>query len=96
MERMTKAEVLRRCIVIFEAIRRVHSKGSAGLEALEGAEDFFRADCECCQILKQMLRDMESGDNGATAWKDSMPQKDNVREIKDWQKMAGPPERLVL
>ena len=96
MERMTKAEVLRRCIVIFEAIRRVHSKGSAGLEALEGAERLFDADCECCQILKQMLRDMESGDNGATAWKDSMPRKGNVTEIKDWQKMAGPPERLVL
>lgn len=96
MERMTKAEVLRRCIVIFEAIRRVHSKGSAGLEALDGAERLFDADCECCQILKQMLRDMESGDNGATAWKKSLPQKDNVTELKDWQKMADPPERLVF
>ena len=58
---MTRAEVLRKCLIVFDALRRVSSKGNAGLEALPGAEESFRADAEICQVLREWLREMEAG-----------------------------------
>lgn len=93
MERMTKSEVLRKCIVIFEALKRVASKGNAGLEAARGAEDEYRMDSECCEVLREMLREMQAEG-----------QKPEVvvqyEAMKDWQmkimEEGRPPERLVL
>ena len=59
---MTRAEVLRKCLIVFDALRRVSSKGNAGLEALPGAEESFRADAEICRVLREWLREMESGE----------------------------------
>ena len=61
MTRMTRAEVLRKCLILFDAQRRVYSRGNAGLEALPGAEESFQADAEICRVLREMLREMESG-----------------------------------
>ena len=58
---MTRAEVLRKCLIVFDALRRVSSKGNAGLEAVPGAEESFRADAEICQVLREWLREMEAG-----------------------------------
>ena len=58
---MTRAEVLRKCLIVFDALRRVSSRGNAGLEALPGAEESFRADAEICRVLREWLREMEAG-----------------------------------
>ena len=58
---MTRAEALRKSLIVFDALRRVSSKGNAGLEALDGAEESFRTDSEICQVLREWLREMESG-----------------------------------
>ena len=82
---MTRGDVLRKCIVVFDAIKRAASKGIAGLEAAEGMEESFRNDCEICEVLREMLREMEAGEAKAI--------------VKDWQKELmehGLPERMVL
>ena len=58
---MTRAEALRKCLIVFDALRRVSSKGNAGLEPLQGAEESFRTDSEICQVLREWLREMEAG-----------------------------------
>lgn len=58
---MKRAEALRKCLIVFDALRRVSSKGNAGLEPLEGAEESFETDSEICQVLREWLREMESG-----------------------------------
>ena len=35
---MTRGDVLRKCIIVFDAIKRQSSKGNAGLEPEKGAE----------------------------------------------------------
>lgn len=78
---MTRGDVLRKCIVVFDAIRRAASKGNAGLEAAEGMEESFRNDCEICETLREMLREMEAGEL-----------KDWQEEIM----RNGPPQMMVL
>lgn len=58
---MTRAEALRKCLIVFDALKRVSSKGNAGLEALDGAKESFRTDSEICQVLREWLREMEAG-----------------------------------
>ena len=84
MTGMTRSDVLRKCIVVFDAIRRASSKGNAGLEPVKGAEESFRTDCEICDSLREMLREMQS-----------VEMKEQAQ--KDWQKVImenGAPERL--
>ena len=84
-EKLTWSDVLRKCITVFEAIRRMSSKGNAGLEAAPGAEDSFRMDSEICAMLREKLREVEAGGSG--------------QEMRDWQQEImrnGPPERLTL
>ena len=61
MTGMTRSDVLRKCIVVFDAIRRASSKGNAGLEPVKGAEESFRTDCEICDTLREWLQEMEGG-----------------------------------
>ena len=61
MEKMTRAEVLRKCLIVFDALKRVYSKGNAGLEALPGAEESYRNDSEICRVLREWLQEMETG-----------------------------------
>ena len=81
---MTRSDVLRKCIIVFDAIRRAASKGNAGLEPLKGAEVSFRTDCEICDVLREWLREMEGTPR-------------TVVKLKDWQQVIqenGAPERL--
>ena len=83
MAGMTRSDVLRKCIVVFDAIKRASSKGNAGLEPVKGAEESFRTDCEICDVLREWLREMEEGQKPAEA-------------LKNWQKVTmenGVPER---
>lgn len=109
MERMSRSDVLRKCIIVFDAIKRQASKGNAGLEPARGAEEEFKADTEICGILREMLREMESEEYKqeqarklAEDLKKMPPPEElytpNVIPIRDWQKDVenGPPERLVF
>ena len=58
---MTRSEVLRKCITVFEAIRRMASKGNAGLEPERGAEDEYSTVDECIRIMKEWMQEMEAG-----------------------------------
>lgn len=58
---MTRAEVLRKCITVFEAFRRMASRGNAGLEPERGAEEEYSIVDECIRIMKDWMREMESG-----------------------------------
>ena len=82
-EKMSRRDVLDKCIVVFEAIRRAASKGNAGLEPAKGAEDSFRMDSEILDTLREMVRELEAGER--------------KREEADWQKEIekyGPPRML--
>jgi len=87
MGKMSRGDVLRKCIVVFDAIKRVASQGNAGLLAREGKEKSFDMDCEICETLREMLRELEGG---VTA--------EDREQMRDWQKIAenGPPERMVF
>ena len=61
MNKMGRAEALRKCLIVFDALRRVSSKGNAGLEAMPGAEESFQVDTQICEVLREWLREMESG-----------------------------------
>lgn len=84
MIRITRSEVLRKCIILFDALKRVASKGNAGLEAARGAEEEFEMNTAIAAELREMLREMEAGEN---------------RKIAEWQRDImehGVPERLDL
>ena len=86
---MTRGDVLRKCIIVFDAIKRQSSKGNAGLEPEKGAEEEFAQEQEICDTLRQMLREMEAGSVKRAG--------DPV--LRDWQKDVmehGAPERLVF
>ena len=91
---MNRAEALRKCIIVFDALRRVSSKGNAGLEPMEGAEESFRTDSEILLVLREWLQEMESGA------RQSRPEPDvpKVTDLKEWQRLVEnkPPERLDL
>ena len=58
---ITRAEALRKSITVFEAIRRMASKGNAGLEPERGAEEEYSTVEECIRVMKEWLQEMESG-----------------------------------
>lgn len=83
--KLTRAEVLRKCIIVMDALKRVTSKGNAGLEPMEGAEESFWTDTQICDTLREMLRELESGIG--------------KQIVRDWQKDLmenGLPERMTL
>ena len=85
MRNLTRRDVLDKCIVVFEAIRRAASKGNAGLEPEKGAEESFRLDTEILETLREMVRELEAGEG--------------KQIVADWQKELmehGLPERMVL
>lgn len=87
---MTRGDALRKAIVVFDAIRRASSKGNAGLEPEKGDENSFKNCMEICDLLREMLRELEAGEE----WKPEQEQK-----LRDWQKDVmehGAPERLVF
>lgn len=93
MAGMTRSDVLRKCIIVFDAIKRAASKGNAGLEPARGAEESFRTDCEICDVLREWLREMEGGQRYMVEKR----VRDAAGPLKDWQQVIqenGAPERL--
>ena len=91
MDKLSRSEVLRKCIVVFEAIRRAASKGNAGMVPESGAEESFYTDSEILRVLREMLRDLEAGEQ--------IKELENLinEDMKDWQERLrkfGAPERL--
>lgn len=83
MIRITRSEVLRKCIILFDALKRVASKGNAGLEAARGAEEEFEMDTAIAAELRQMLREMEAGEKKAKAL---VVTKEMTQGMADWQR----------
>ena len=83
MIRITRSEVLRKCIILFDALKRVTSKGNAGLEAARGAEEEFEMDTAIAAELRQMLREMEAGEKQAKAL---VVTKEMTQGMADWQR----------
>ena len=96
--KMTRGDVLRKCIIVFDAIRRHASKGNAGLEPAKGAEDSFEMDQEICDVLRQMLIELESGKGIQDGKAEDVTNK--VVEMNDWQEKIiewqGPPPKMTL
>ena len=95
---ISRCELLRKCIIVFDALKRVSSKGNAGLEALPGAEDSFRTDTEICDELRKWLREMEAADVQKKLLQDIEELKKD-REPKEWQRKImeeGAPVRLEI
>lgn len=93
MEKLTRRDVLGKCIVVFEAIRRAASQGNAGLMAAKGMEESFRVDNEILDTLREMVRELEAGEYRAKITKE------DEEKLKDWQKeiiTEGPPRQMVL
>lgn len=98
MIRITRSEVLRKCIILFDALKRVASKGNAGLEAARGAEEEFEMDTAIAAELRQMLREMEAGENQVKALVQESPKfSRGIRGMAEWQRDImenGVPVRL--
>lgn len=90
---MTRAEVLRKCITVFEAIRRMTSRGNAGMEPERGAEEEYSTVDECIGIMKDWMQEMESGPQ-VYRMKTDMPQ---ATDAWEYMLQGGPlvtPETL--
>lgn len=88
MAKLTRPDVLRKCIIVFDALKRAMSRGNAGLEPERGAEESYWTDHEITETLREMLREMEAG----------KPEKKQEPEIREWQReiMENGPEGLRL
>ena len=93
--KMSRAEILRKCIYVFEGWRRATSKGGAGLEADPRAVKDFDFCDGMVAGLKEMLREIEGG----------KPAEDVPRAagqgapLRDWQKQimaGGVQERMMI
>lgn len=92
---MTRRDVLGKCIVVFEAIRRAASKGNAGLEPERGAEGSFRTDSEILDVLREMVRELEAGKQ---AEESDLTEELRAQILRPWQYevISRPPEELKL
>jgi len=63
MGKLSRTDVLSKSITVFEAIRRMASKGNAGLEPERGAEEEFSTVDECIRIMKEWMREIQAGGN---------------------------------
>lgn len=93
MEKLSKSDALRKCIVVFEAIKRAASRGNAGLEPEKGAEESFYLDCQVLERLREMLLDMEDTEKREKAAAEIN------RTLRNWQEDLmdnGLPERMTL
>lgn len=84
--KLSRRQVLEKCLIVFDALKRIQSKGNAGLEPEQGAEEQWFLDTEICEQLREMIREMMSGGREPV-------------QIREWQKVVmehGAPERLTL
>ena len=93
MQKLTRYEVLGKCVTLFEALKRMTSQGNAGLVPLQGAENSFWIDAQILDTLKEMMRETQAGEKKKEAPEPDVPK---VTELREWQRLAAerPPERL--
>ena len=101
MDRLTRMDVLRKCVTVFEAIRRMASKGNAGLEAERGTEEEYSTVDECIRIMKEWMREMQSAEIRPVVDPHRYVEigDEKVTRIADWQREVmenGPDEELRL
>lgn len=83
---MDRGTALRKCIHVFEGLRRMLSRNENGLLPDSGCEESFQAIDETVQTLKEMLRELQS-------------EPAEEKGLRDWQKDImenGTPGRLTL
>ena len=93
MEKLSKSDALRKCIVVFEAIKRAASRGNAGIEPERGAEESFYLDCQVLERLREMMLDMMETEKREKAAAEIN------RTLRNWQEDLmdnGLPERMTL
>ena len=104
MQKLTRMDVLQKSITVFEAIRRMASKGNAGQVPEVGAEEEYNTVDECIRIMKEWMREIKAG-TARPAIEPNVPKVgeledyDKVTRIADWQREVmenGAPEELRL
>lgn len=94
-QKMSRTEILRKCIQVFEGWRRATSKGGAGLEADPRAVKDFDFCDGMVAGLKEMMREIEGGKPA-----EDVPRAgDNKADIHDWQNQImknGVQERMMI
>ena len=79
--KISRTDILRKCIIVFDAMRRVSSKGNAGLEPAKDSEESYWLDTAICDGLREWLREIEAGRPA-----EDVPRAgDNKADIHDWQ-----------
>ena len=93
MQKLTRYEVLGKCVTLFEALKRMASQGNVGLVPLQGAENSFWIDAQILDTLKEMMRETQTAEKRTNTPEPDVPK---VVELTEWQRLAakGPPERL--
>lgn len=59
--KISRTDILRKCIIVFDAMRRVASKGNAGLEPAKDSEESYWLDTAICDGLREWLQEIEAG-----------------------------------
>lgn len=59
--KISRTDILRKCIIVFDAMRRVSSKGNAGLEPAKDSEESYWLDTAICNGLREWLQEIEAG-----------------------------------
>lgn len=108
MQKISRSDAIRKCIVLFEALKRLTGKGNAGMEPARGAEESFDMTEQVLAELREMLREMEKGKREPEFMRAYRALQDEQRKTKelipaqmaDWQteimQAGGPPERMDL
>lgn len=90
---VTKIRVLSEMLLYYENQARMVSKNLAKLEAVDGFERVFDGFEERCQVIREIMRDIESGKNAGNI-------SNAKQETKKWQQdvymYQGPAPRMEL
>lgn len=79
--KISRTDILRKCIIVFDAMRRVASKGNAGLEPAKDAEESFWLDTAICDGLREWLQEIEAGQPAEDP-------KKKLAKIRPWQEQV--------
>jgi hypothetical protein len=93
--KMSRAEILRKCIYVFEGWRRFASKGGAGLEADPRSIGDYELCDQVVSGLKEMMREIEGGKQA----EDVPREAGQGAPLRDWQKQimaGGVQERMMI
>ena len=92
--KMSRAEILRKCINVFEGWRRATSKGGAGLEPDPRDDGEYPMCDQVLSGLREMLQEIEAGKPA-----EDVPQAREKAPMRDWQEQImknGVQERMMI